>query len=524
LAGSNAATYFIWDAIRSIDYLLSRPEVDPTRIGVTGNSGGGTLSAYVGALDERVRVAVPSCYITSWKMLWDTIGPQDAEQNMVPFIANGLDFPDFAIAFAPKPYLINAAIQDFFPIRGTRATFREAQRIYRVMGAADQIKLFEADDGHGYTKPRRESAYSWFGKHFLSLPGPIEEQAMTPDLDHILQVTPSGQVVTTYADAESMSSLNASSARAIKPDFPELEGEAEWERFRGQLLQEVKALLNYREVDFPLNLQNRGKSRFQGHRLDFVTYDSEPGITLPALFFKPEGPTSGWKTPVLYAAHHSKAEDAGGDILALVRAGHPVLSPDLRGKGETARPDQDGGSFGTWFSTDYQIAMMALQLRRPLVGMRVLDLVKGIDALQALAGTSKGGCIAIGKGSGTIPLLHAAAADRRIQTLILEEGLSSWMNMVQNLFHRRQMDNVVQKALQVYDLPELAAVVAPRNLVMGNMVNALGHRMKKGQVVQEYSAARSCYELLGAPGKLGFVERQEGVGIVEAYGEYWPDE
>jgi len=524
LAGSNAATYFIWDAVRGIDYLVSRPEVDPKRIGITGNSGGGTLSAYVGSLDERVKVAVPSCYITSWQMLWDTIGPQDAEQNLIPFIANGLDFPDFAIAFAPKPYLINAAIQDFFPIRGTRTTFKEAQRIYELMGAGDQIELFEADDGHGYTRPRRESAYAWFGKHFKDLPGPFEEREMIPDQEHVLQVTPTGQVVTTYEDAESMSSLNASFARSRQPGFPRIETQEALQGLRGQLLPKIAALLNYNELATPLNLQGRGTGSSDGHRVEFLTYDIEPGITLPALYFKPDGPTSGWKTPVLYVSDQSKSEDAASEIAALVEAGHPVLSPDLRGKGETARPDQDDGSFGTWFSTDYQIAMMALQLRRPLVGMRVSDLVGSLSVLQTLSQNRGNGFIAIGKGSGTIPLLHTAAMDQRITTLILEGGLTSWMNMVQNPYHRRQLDNVVQNALEVYDLPYLAAMIAPRTLVLGNMVNAVGHHVKKGQVAQEYSAARSCFELLGQPGRLGFVERQEDVSIVDAYGEYWPDD
>jgi len=518
LAGSNAATYFIWDAIRGIDYLLSRPEVDSTRIGITGNSGGGTLSAYTSALDNRIEVAVPSCYITSWRMLWDTIGPQDAEQNLLPFIANGLDFSDFAIAFAPKPYLINAAIQDFFPIRGTRASFEEARRVYKVAGAKDNIQLFEANDGHGYTKPRRESAYSWFGKHFLNLSGPVEEREMRPELDQTLQVTSSGQVVTDYPDAESMSSLNAAFAQARKPKLPPLENRQEIQEFRDSLLKGIRELLQYNgDLEAPLNLQNRGNGSFEGIDLDYVTYDSEPGITIPALFFKPADPSSGWKTPVLYASDRSMADDAGTDIEALVEAGHPVLAPDVRGKGETARANEDDGSFANWFSDDYRVAMMALQLNRPLVGMRMLDLTRGVSVLEKLCGKSQTGCIAVGKGSGTIPLLHTAALDQRITTIVLENGLISWMNMVQNTYHRQQLDNVVQGALEVYDLPFLAAVIAPRMLVLGNTVNGVGHLAEKDKVAMEYSSAKHCYALLGHPGQLRVIERQPGISIMEAY-------
>src|SRR5206468_8526089 len=77
LVGQSTAGYRIWDGIRSIDYLVSRPEIDPMKIGCTGNSGGGTLTAYLMALDDRIVCAAPSCYIPSLERLFATIGPQD---------------------------------------------------------------------------------------------------------------------------------------------------------------------------------------------------------------------------------------------------------------------------------------------------------------------------------------------------------------------------------------------------------------------------------------------------------------
>ncbi|MCI0696367.1 acetylxylan esterase, partial [candidate division KSB1 bacterium] len=116
LLGHSFARHVIWDAMRALDYLVSRPEVDSSRVGITGNSGGGTMTAYMSALDDRIKVAAPSCYLTNWKSLLETIGPQDAEQNLPPWLADGLDQPDFVLAFAPKPMLMLSAIRDFFPI------------------------------------------------------------------------------------------------------------------------------------------------------------------------------------------------------------------------------------------------------------------------------------------------------------------------------------------------------------------------------------------------------------------------
>ncbi len=89
ITGSSQARYMIWDGIRAVDYLLTRKEVDPARIGITGRSGGGTQSAYIAAFDDRIYAAAPENYLTNYKRLLQTIGPQDAEQNMFNIIYRG---------------------------------------------------------------------------------------------------------------------------------------------------------------------------------------------------------------------------------------------------------------------------------------------------------------------------------------------------------------------------------------------------------------------------------------------------
>jgi hypothetical protein len=162
LTGSHVAQYTIWDGMRALDYLLSRPEVDPKRVGCTGNSGGGTHTAYLSALDDRIQVAAPSCYITSWRRMLESIGPQDAEQVFPFFLRDGLDYPDYIYAFGGKPVMMLTAIRDFFPIGGARATFAEARQVLGNVGMAGNIDMFSYDDGHGYSQPRREAAYRWF--------------------------------------------------------------------------------------------------------------------------------------------------------------------------------------------------------------------------------------------------------------------------------------------------------------------------------------------------------------------------
>ncbi|HUU29496.1 MAG TPA: acetylxylan esterase [archaeon] len=516
LTGSNVAGYFIWDGMRGIDYLLSRPEVDPKRIAVTGNSGGGMQTAYIAAVDNRVAAAVPSCYITSWRRLWETIGPQDAEQNMIPFVASRLDFADYVISFAPKPYLINAAIQDFFDILGTRETYAEARRIYELMGAGENLALFEWDDGHGYSLPRRQSCYTWLGKHFLGLDGPQKEPQLILEVERKLWATPTGQVSTSYNNAQTIGSLNAAFARKIMYALKRPGSVEDFESYRDDLLGKVRKQIRYERSNIPLNIQNRGFTHRAGMTVELITYDSEPGFTLPVLIFRPDSVQPDLPI-VLYASDGSKASDAGGDIASLVAKGHVVLAPDMRGKGETARSIQARSDFAEWFSDDWQIAFMAFQVDKDLVGMQAADLVRAVDVIAALNGDRITQVVAVGKRSAGVPLLHAAALDNRISKVIIEEGLVSWRSVVEAKYHRLQLDNLVVGALRVYDLPALASTLAPRTLVLTNMADPMGHRLPPEEVAREYKLALDCYKALDRRGNILIGERQQGLDLAEAY-------
>ena len=156
-----------WDGIRSLDYLASRPEVDPPRLGCTGNSGGGTETAYLMALDDRIVAAAPSCYITSLERLFATIGPQDAEQNLTGQVALGIEHADFATMRAPRPTLLSVGTRDYFDIQGSWDTFREVKRIYGTLRMGERVDIFESDEPHGFTRPRREACMRWMRRWLL---------------------------------------------------------------------------------------------------------------------------------------------------------------------------------------------------------------------------------------------------------------------------------------------------------------------------------------------------------------------
>ena len=195
IAGSSQARYMIWDGIRAVDYLLTRKEVDPGRIGITGRSGGGTQSSYIAAMDDRIYAAAPECYITNFTRLLQSVGPQDAEQNMFNMIQKGIDHPDFLLVRAPKPTLMITTTGDFFSIQGARETSKEVSGIYKAYGREENFSMVEDDGPHASTKKNREAMYAFFQKN-LDNPGNSNDedpQLLSPDE---MKVTKTDQVLT----------------------------------------------------------------------------------------------------------------------------------------------------------------------------------------------------------------------------------------------------------------------------------------------------------------------------------------
>ena len=168
LLGTSLARYRIWDGIRGIDYLTSLPEVDAGRVGCVGNSGGGTLTAYITALDPRVAAAAIGCYITTLpRRMGNRIQKDpssDPEQDIFGFVSEGIDHAGLLALCAPRPTLVASAQLDFFPIEGARESFAEAKRLYEVAGAGERIAMVEAPGPHGLSQPLREAVYGWFGR------------------------------------------------------------------------------------------------------------------------------------------------------------------------------------------------------------------------------------------------------------------------------------------------------------------------------------------------------------------------
>lgn len=454
LVGSSTATYRIWDAVRAFDYLAGRPEIDAKRLGCTGCSGGGTETAYLMALDERVFAAAPSCYITSLERLFATRGPQDAEQNITGQVAFHMEHADYLNLRAPRPTLLCAASADFFDIQGTWTTFREATLVYGILGHSERVALAEYNTGHGFPRPQREAMVRWMRRWLLGRDDAVVEEPFALAKDAELSCTRSGQVLEDF-HGKSTFHLNVERADELARQRTKAK------RSRDEVLREARRLIALPAAIKPASMHIVGPVMRDGYAIRKLAFETEPGILVPGLHFVPDrGATNA--PLVLYVHGRGKSVDAGpgGPIEKLVEAGNHVLALDLRGLGETA-PGILSAKSTSLFGADFTEAFLALHLNRPGLGQRVYDLLAVIEKVAGEPDLAGRPLHVIGIESAGPVALHAAVLDARIRQLTLQRSLSSWSAVVRTPINYNQLTNVVPGALAVYDLPELAELITP---------------------------------------------------------------
>ncbi|MFC1805943.1 acetylxylan esterase [Planctomycetota bacterium] len=465
LCGLGASNYRIWDGIRSIDYLCSRPEVDPKRIGCTGNSGGGTMTSYLMATDERIFAAAPSCYITSLEKLFATIGPQDGEQNVTGQVALGIEHADYLSMRLPRPTLILAATKDFFDIGGTWETLREAKRLASILGCAERVDILEMPGGHGYGPGQRTAALRWMRRWLLRIDDQPTEGNIKPEKDPDIQCTKSGQVLTDLKGAP-IWDFTIARAKALAP-----QREAFWkDNPKATCLAEVKRLAGIRPRRIKAEVKAVGSIEREGYRIEKLVLERKGEVPVPALLFVPK-PRKGELPGVLYADGRGKARDArpGGAVEKLVKAGRVVLSIDLRGCGETTvvKPRR-------YWNPEFSIAYLAIHINRCLLGQRVEDAREALEALAARPEVDAAKLSIIGIERGGPVALHLAAIDERIGEVAIAQSIESWMDVVHTRLCKNQLNQIVPRALTRYDLPDLVAAIAPQKVTIRNPMDPTG--------------------------------------------------
>lgn len=456
LVGTNTARYRIWDAMRAIDYVASREDIDPKKIGFTGCSGGGTLTSYVMALDERVACAAPACYLTNFRRLIETIGPQDAEQNIFGQLQFGMDQPDYVLMRAPRPTLISSTTGDFFDIQGSWDNYRQAKRVYTRLGFPERVDLVEAEGGHGVQPGNLLAIVRWMRRWLLDKDDAVTLDKIVIRTEEELRCTPRGQVLLLPGE-RSVFDLNAEIEKGLAKKreafWKETPVVAALEKVREHIgLGPIKELPEPKFTDV-------GKVDREDYHIDKFVLQTPSGVALPGLTYHPPMPAG---EAYLYLHEDGKFVDGapGGPIEKLVKEGFVVVAVDLRGIGELASAEKKDPLLGDW--KNYYLAYL---LGQSVVGIHTEDTLAAGNFVAHYKTKTPRKVHLVAVGRATVPALHAAAlAPAAFASVTLRKMPPSWSEIVSQPVPAGQLPMTVHGALRTYDLPDLVRVVGEKKL------------------------------------------------------------
>ena len=491
LIGDAVTRYFVWDATRAVDYLSERPEVDAKRIGAFGCSGGGAITAAFAAIDTRVAAIGVACYTTSFDTLLATIGPQDGEQSIPHFIAEGLDFPDWVELAAPRPYAVIATYSDMFPFAGARSTVVEARRFYSLFDPASagvekseatanaatptapavnvdtvnsvpltaKLQFITGPGGHGALSPIMGEILGFFIRNLQSgadasnpvLP-PQRQQGVNPAASlakDALQVTPTGQVATSYPGAETVFTLN---------------------RKRAMEVVQLHAAMSEAELAAAIRSATGSATKIGALKPDaeslaaksgaFVLA-SKAGLDLHGDLFVPATP--GPHPAVILLVPDSihgdtviaRANKARFD--RLTTEGNVVLAitprPSPPGQEEMKSPIL--GPF-------YLLGLRAELINRSIVGMRLDDVIRITDYIASRPDVDATKITAEASGHMGLLLLHAGVVDSRLKHVTVDHVLSSYRSLLDAPLPMGAAEDVIPGVVLRYDIPDLTKALGSR--------------------------------------------------------------
>ena len=457
LVGRNTAHYRIYDGLRCLDYLSGRPDIVAAKLGCTGCSGGGTMTSYLMALDDRVACAAPACYITTFERLIQTIGPQDAEQNIFGQLAFGMEQTDYLLMRAPKPTLVCATTEDFFDITGTWDTMRQAKRFYGGLGASECVDVVEAPGKHGIGPLGRRTMVQWMRRWLAGIDQSVSEGELKYWKESELQCTPRGQVLLEPGE-RSVYELNAELAASLAEQRSRHWKDGPPPGVRDEIRQRIAA----RSLgELPKRTaRTLGSVPRDGYRVERLVLEADGQLPLACLQFVPDKPSGGVALVVDgdgKAAQAAARQDAPSAAQQLVNQGTVVLALDLSGLGETAVGKPSGLLAAEW--KEFYLAYL---MGRSLVGLRAEEVLAAArwarDELRPAAGKP----LLVARGRAVVPALHAAALEPDLfAECRFDGGLESWHEIVGRPSGEHLAD-VVHGALATYDLPGLRTLLGDR--------------------------------------------------------------
>ncbi|HHX40135.1 MAG TPA: hypothetical protein GX715_09240 [Armatimonadetes bacterium] len=441
----------LWDGIRALDCLVSRPEVNPGQLAVTGQSGGGTMSAYLWAMEPRFAAVASSCWCTSYLRDLENAMPADEEQYPPGLLAAGLDKIDFFIARAGSPALLLGQELDFFDDRGLRAGYEELRRIHEILGGdPDTCRLSMDVQTHAFSEANQIAMVTFFNRVF-GKPAPAPQRPLPPLEEEDLKVTPEGDVC--RAGSRPMYELVAEQARRVAAAREPVSPEALPERIvRALGVRLPEAVPHHRRL-----FQTPSKCADTGHRVYRFVVESDPGICCVLRHVCREGTPfrlSPAASAVLYLPNFdSQQELERADALAGV---DDFWSLDVRGLGEGLYHLED---LYRLYGHDYMAAGHAVLYGEALLGARVRDVLAAVRLLRAEGAKE---VHLVGRKQGAVLAVLAGVLDPEITSVASREAPESFLALATAPFTFWPAVNFPRGVLSAFDLPAAREALGSR--------------------------------------------------------------
>jgi len=477
--GYTPAGVEVWNAVRAIDLLQSRSDVDWNRIGVTGISGGGAISWFTAAVDSRVKVVAPVC-ATATIASHVTKRTIEGHCDCMFWINNYMwDLTDIGALIAPRPLLIASGERDWiFDINSVRLIYSKLKKLYALLNAPENILLVETPGGHAYHEYSRRKIFWWFLRHLKNPDISFEEVG---DIDE----SPEGQEPygelrvfgSSYPCDERVYTVHEWFTKRAEP--PEIKDQNDLYKYkqslRCALLEKTFTAFPKENCDLRVEVElEQESSQWLGYR---VGYTPEEPWRLHIHIVRPAN-ISGSLPLLIFLARNSRNLYFGDELLRGMSPNWARAIVEVRGIGETSwSPDLQ------WF-----IRRAAMLTGRTIASMRVYDAIRSIEALSSFNWVDKGRIAIMGSGEMAVIALYTALLAGNLFAAILHNPPPS--HLIPSNSDGTGPSIEMLNCLKYTDLPYLAASLWPTHLIF------LGPRPR------EYSWTEEIYEKMGPPGRL----------------------